>query len=874
MIERCFNELCDLPLEARDARLLELLPTDPAMRSEVLELLRADDKASRGEGVSATEIKKQFDEAVTSGVARAHDDPTSIGDYRILGRLGAGGMGVVYEAEQPSPRRRVALKVLRPGLFTPELIRRFQFEAEALGRLRHPAIAQIYEAGVTHDPENARPFFAMELVQGAMLIDWLVDRSTAERLAMVADICDAVQHAHARGVIHRDLKPGNIMVSDEGQPKVLDFGVARALDADPAAGGLTEHTQAGQLIGTLPYMSPEQVSGDPRETDIRCDVYALGVLLFESLTGHTPHELDGAGLLESADIIRGTDATRLARVDTRFRGDLDVIAAKALERDRDRRYQTAAELGDDIRRYLSGQTITARPASAVYLLSRVAKRHLPVTVASGIALATLVAAVVVISIALNDSIAQRIEADRRAGIAEAVTSFLNNDLLAAVSPDALGYDATIREALDLAAERIPERFEAEPVTGAAIRNNIANVYHALGDFAAAAAFATESRDLFLAELGESHELTRFAQQDIGSIKRDMGQFEESRAALRTALAMRERTVGPRAPETLENLVMLAEIERDGFGRYADAEKLLDEFEARSEGVLNPDDRIAVYADMTRGGLALAARDYERAAAAYTRVAKARRTIFGPTHSATLTAEANLAVALEGLGRYDEVEPIYLRVLEIEERTGGKDSPDRLPTAHNLAFLYHSMGRFDEAESLLVDTLERCRRVFGPVHPGTLTCVQSLSALYRDTDRLDDAVSLLQDSYTTATTELGEASPPALEIGPKLAVMYTELGRPADAEPVFARTVAALADVLPQDHPYVGRTRSQWAVALHRVGRTAEAVQQLEQAYEILAAAPGEDQAADAQLAATRLATMLESLGQSDKAAEWKARSQP
>ncbi|MEO0629600.1 MAG: serine/threonine-protein kinase, partial [Planctomycetota bacterium] len=248
-IERVFNAVCDLPPTDQEAKLIELLPDNESLRSEVTELLRADDRAASGKGLTPTSVRAEFEAAVTA----PHDDPDEIGGYRIVGRLGQGGMGVVYEAEQQSPKRLVALKVLRPGLYTPDLIRRFEFEAEALGRLRHPSIAQVYEAGIAEGRDGPSPYFAMELVQGSVLTDWLRGKSIKERIASIADLCDAVQHAHARGVIHRDLKPGNVMVTDEGLPKVLDFGVARALDAEP--GQNTLHTQAGQLVGTLPYMS-------------------------------------------------------------------------------------------------------------------------------------------------------------------------------------------------------------------------------------------------------------------------------------------------------------------------------------------------------------------------------------------------------------------------------------------------------------------------------------------------------------------------------------------------------------------------------------------------------------------------------------------
>lgn len=863
-LDRLFQEVCELPSAQWEARLMELKPDDASLRSEVMELLEAESRTKSG--LTPEAIRSKLGDAFAFGLR----DPAEVAGYRVIDTLGIGGMGVVYLAEQQSPRRQVALKLLRPGIATPDLVRRFQFESEALGRLRHPAIAQVYESGVATTEAGPQPYFAMELVQGRSLTEWSAGRPVRERLEMLASICDAVQHAHTRGVMHRDLKPGNIMVTDEGAPKVLDFGVARSVGAERNQDTL--QTDAGQLIGTLPYMSPEQLSGDPHGADTRADTYALGVILYELLSGRTPHETSGLGLLEAAEVIRAGPGVRLATLDPKYRGDIDIMVRKALETDRERRYQTAAEFGEDIRRYLQGQTITARPASAVYQLSRVAKRHMPATIASAAALIALVGAVIGVSLALRESTLQRAEAERRASIAEAVMSFFNTDVFAAIEPNALGHEATVREALDLAAERLPGRFEDKPVTGAAIRNNIANVYHALGQFDRAAAFAIESRDAFLSELGEAHELTRFAQQDVGSIYSDMGRFDEAREALEGSLAMRERSIGRDAPETLENLVMLAELERDGFGDYASASDWLDEYDRRNADRLGDDSHISIYAEMTRGGIALAARDYETAAESYATVAEARERLYGDTHSATLTAWANLAVAYEALGRYADAEPIYLRVLEVEERMGGKDSPDRLPTAHNLAFLYQSMQRYDEAEALFLDTLERCRRVFGPFHPGTLTCVQSLVALYRDTDRLEFAVSTLEQAYEPALEQLGEDAPPVLEMAPKLGVMYTELGRVQEGEAVFARTVPVARRLLPEGHPFLGSMLSQWGVCLHRLGRSQDAIDRLIEAYGIFTRAPGAEQLSDAKRAASRLAAIYTELNDDAAAELWTSRS--
>jgi non-specific serine/threonine protein kinase/serine/threonine-protein kinase len=299
---------------------------------------------------------------------------TAIGRYRIVRRIGEGGMGAVYEAEQENPRRTVALKFINQRLVSPDQLRRFELESQALGRLQHPGIAQIYEAGTAQFGYGPEPYFAMEFIRGETLREYADKHrlSTRERLEMIVRICDAVRHAHQRGLIHRDLKPDNILVDDSGQPKVLDFGVARMTDDDTKA--TLTHTVAGQLLGTLPYMSPEQALADPLEVDTRSDVYALGVILFELLSARLPYTLSEK-MHEALQTIREQDPARLSSINREYRGDIETIVAKALEKDKTRRYASASELAADICRYLRDEPIMARPPSAAYQLQKFARRN-------------------------------------------------------------------------------------------------------------------------------------------------------------------------------------------------------------------------------------------------------------------------------------------------------------------------------------------------------------------------------------------------------------------------------------------------------------------------------------------------------------------
>jgi non-specific serine/threonine protein kinase/serine/threonine-protein kinase len=294
--------------------------------------------------------------------------PASIGRYRIVRLLGEGGMGAVYEAEQDQPRRHVALKVIKAAWASPELLRRFEQESQALGRLHHPGIAQIYEAGSADTGFGVQPFFAMELIHGMPLVEYADERKLGprQRMELMIQVCDAVQHAHQRGIIHRDLKPGNILVDEAGQPKILDFGLARITDSDSQA---TRQTDMGQLLGTVPYMSPEQVVADPSSIDVRSDVYTLGVILYLLLAGKLPYTLT-RHLHEAVRTIQEVDPAPLSTINRSYRGDIETIVAKALEKDKTRRYASANDLAADIRCYLEDQPISAKPASATYQLQK------------------------------------------------------------------------------------------------------------------------------------------------------------------------------------------------------------------------------------------------------------------------------------------------------------------------------------------------------------------------------------------------------------------------------------------------------------------------------------------------------------------------
>jgi tetratricopeptide (TPR) repeat protein/predicted Ser/Thr protein kinase len=369
-VQRIFAGACDLPPAARAAFLAAECGGDEALRAEVETLLALDTAGDADTGFLGERPLQRVRRELTEPSPAM---PERIGPFQILSVLGHGGMGVVYRARQTNPDREVALKVLAPGFCGEAARARFALEAKALGRLQHPGIAHIYEASLG-TTDHAGPYLAMELVRGEPLLQWheRTRPDTATTLRILLEIADAVQHAHQRGLIHRDLKPGNVFVDDHGRAKVLDFGIARLIDDEV---DMTMLTQPGQLLGTLAYMSPEQASGQQERVDVRTDVYSIGVLGYQLLTGRLPIDVNGDALTTGLRRIAEEEPSRLGEHDRSLAGDLQTIFAKALRKEPERRYPSMQALGDDLRRFLAHEPIQARPATATYLLARFARRH-------------------------------------------------------------------------------------------------------------------------------------------------------------------------------------------------------------------------------------------------------------------------------------------------------------------------------------------------------------------------------------------------------------------------------------------------------------------------------------------------------------------
>lgn len=700
------------------ARLVELSPDeqrafldrecagDESMRRELESLLsHHDTDPSFLEGSALSDAGLSSDDLGAESPSLAAG--STIGRYTIIKAIGVGGMGVVYAARQDAPDRVVALKLVRPGFVSSSMLRRLSREASTLGMLQHPGIAQVYDAGTDHRLGAAIPFVAMELVEGRPLDKFAREQglSIRARLDLFARVCDAVAHAHQRGVIHRDLKPANIHVTADAQPKILDFGIARLADR---AGQATLQSEVGQVLGTLAYMSPEQVSGDPARLDIRADVYSLGVILYELLAGKPPLDVANSSVHAAIRVISEEEPRSVAAHDPSLRGDIETIVAKALEKDPARRYGTAAELGDDIRRFLQDQPILARPPTRAYLMRKFARRHRALVGATAIIFLTLVGGIAATLWQAAEARAKTRQVERELQTNDQINKFFLQIIMAASPEMSLGREVTVRHALDQAAERIaPERIDDGRIR-AAIHGTIGRAYVNVGEL----------------KKGEEH--------------------------LRASVEVGSAAESPASPNNVYSSAALAQLLCDSKRKGEGARLCLallpvavKELGERHDAVLDLKHSLANSLEI--GDPA--------ADALYREIIAARRG--DAAHQRELAfALNNLGVSLCNQGKLDEGLPPMEDALEVRRKLFGDKHPDTLNSLFNLAIYLTRGGRTDESVARFEQVVALATELYGTRHPRTRNYLGQATMMMIGADRLDMALKYTHALVAAAKDQEG------------------------------------------------------------------------------------------------------------------------
>ncbi|MBL8898570.1 MAG: serine/threonine protein kinase [Planctomycetes bacterium] len=863
-IEELFHAARALPsAEARAAYLDRSCAGDAALRAAVDRLLESDVEA-RDSFLSAPALEP----SVTG--EKAGD---TIGRYKLLQEIGEGGMGTVWMAEQREPViRKVALKIVKLGMDTREVIVRFESERQALALMDHPNIAKVLDGGAT---ASGRPYFVMELVRGVPITEF-ADKAKLglrDRLELFGKVCEAIQHAHHKGVIHRDIKPSNVLVTlHDGVPvpKVIDFGIAKATSAELTQ--RTLFTQYGQILGTPEYMAPEQAEMSGLDIDTRADVYSLGVLLYELLTGTKPFDARDALKLGFQELLRRirevdpakpstristlgeraspTAANRQVNVDAlsaRLRGDLDLIVMKALEKDRTRRYDTPSAFAGDVERFLRDEPVLAAPPSAAYRFRKLVRRRRKTMLAGALLLLLLVLGIVGTSFGLwrariaaeeerlakIEADARRAEAERNLGNARKGNEILTR-VVGRIDPlreiENLGeLRAALRAGLEDAAAALASAEIGDPLEVARLEHRLGRSLHALGEHEAARQLFERAAATYREKLGALDEESLSATHDVGMSLLSGGQFERGLATLQELLALRREHFGAEQADTLETMVGVAEaLER--LGRSEEAGAMYAAARPLLEAVHGPAARPTI---LCIANLAAVQRELgfsKEAMQLYDTALERARSGLGAEHPDTIGIQTNLALAYQKAHDLERAIPLYEATRKALRERLGKEHPKTLVVSNNLASAYNDAGKSKEAAALLDEVLQIQEAQYGTDHPDSLSAASSLAAIYIKTNKNDLALPLLERTVRVQRQTLPADHPKLLNGLNNLGASYWKAERFPEAIALFEEILKFQEAKYGRQHPGTLATVANLAANLKGAGRYTEARPLLEEVY--------------------------------------------
>ncbi len=849
---------------ARATYLDQTCAGNEVLRKRIVELLRA---VEHGEAFMAGPAAGLTAASDGGGKAVYEELGTNIGPYKLLERLGEGGMGVVFLAEQLEPLpRQVAIKIIKSGPKSAHALHRFEAERHALALMDHPSIAKVFDAGTT---DTGRPYFVMELVQGISITKYCDQEQLTpkERLELFIPVCQAVQHAHQKGIIHRDLKPSNVLIAvydGKPVPKVIDFGVAKAIGSPFSE--QTPITEVGTFIGTLEYMAPEQAEFNNLDIDTRADIYSLGVLLYELLTGAPPFsskQLRSAAFTEMLRLIREVEPPRLGtklsssdelpsiaavrklepkQLTKMVHGELDWIVMKCLEKERHRRYETANALALDLHRYLADEPVLAGPPTAWYRMRKFVRRNKSPVVAASLVLLALMAGIIGTTLGLIEARRQRdtaetavvaeknakVTAESREAETRAVLKFVENQVFAAARPEGqdggLGRGVTLRKAIEAAVPFVEKSFANEPLIEARLRMTLGVSFYHLGNSKEAAEQILKARVLYEKHLGPNHIDTLKSMSNLGIMYADIGRHGEALKLHEEAFALRQVNLGPDHIDTLQSMLNLANSYTD-LGRHAEALGLRQKTVALQKANLGPD-----HTDTLRSmnNLALTYHflgRYVEALQLREETLALMKVKFGPDHPVTLANMTGVASSYDAVGRPADALKLREVTLALQQAKLGPDHPSTLWGMNNLAISYDKLGRHAEALKLREDTLARRKAHpdLGPDHPATIISMDNLALSYVAVGRLDDGLKLHEQALALFKVKLSPDHPDTLRCMSFLSKCYVALGRHDDALKLREETLALRRAKLGPKHADTFTSMNQLASSYTALGRHVEAL---------------------------------------------------